>query len=196
MEKFKKIWNVITTVLIALIVLMAVMLAGVRFVGLQVFTVLSGSMEPTYHTGSIIYVKEVDYKSLQIGDPITFMMDEDTIVTHRITEILPDAEDPEVLRFRTKGDANDAEDGTPVHYKNVIGKPVFSIPKVGYAVDFVQRPPGMYLGIAVGALLLMLIIIPELWWEESGKEESDRQETDRQKTERKGKKKKSHEADK
>lgn len=191
MEKFKKIWNVITTVLIALIVLMAVMLAGVRFVGLQVFTVLSGSMEPTYHTGSIIYVKEVDYKSLQIGDPITFMMDEDTIVTHRITEILPDTEDPEVLRFRTKGDANDAEDGTPVHYKNVIGKPVFSIPKVGYAVDFVQRPPGMYLGIAVGALLLMLIIIPELWWEEP-----ERDESDKQKKERKGKKKKSQEADK
>lgn len=191
MEKFKKIWNVITTVLIALIVLMAVMLAGVRFVGLQVFTVLSGSMEPTYHTGSIIYVKEVDYKSLQIGDPITFMMDEDTIVTHRITEILPDTEDPEVLRFRTKGDANDAEDGTPVHYKNVIGKPVFSIPKVGYAVDFVQRPPGMYLGIAVGAMLLMLIIIPELWWEEP-----ERDESDKQKKERKGKKKKSQEADK
>lgn len=191
MEKFKKIWNVITTVLIALIVLMAVMLAGVRFVGLQVFTVLSGSMEPTYHTGSIIYVKEVDYKSLQIGDPITFMMDEDTIVTHRITEILPDTEDPEVLRFRTKGDANDAEDGTPVHYKNVIGKPVFSIPKVGYAVDFVQRPPGMYLGIAVGALLLMLIIIPELWWEEP-----ERDESDKQKKERKGKKKKSQEANK
>lgn len=191
MEKFKKIWNVITTVLIALIVLMAVMLAGVRFVGLQVFTVLSGSMEPTYHTGSIIYVKEVDYKSLQIGDPITFMMDEDTIVTHRITEILPDTEDPEVLRFRTKGDANGAEDGTPVHYKNVIGKPVFSIPKVGYAVDFVQRPPGMYLGIAVGALLLMLIIIPELWWEEP-----ERDESDKQKKERKGKKKKSQEADK
>lgn len=28
--------------------------------GLQVFTVLSGSMEPTYHTGSLIYVKKVD----------------------------------------------------------------------------------------------------------------------------------------
>ena len=191
MEKFKKIWNVITTALIALIVLAAVMLAGVRFVGLQVFTVLSGSMEPTYHTGSIIYVKEVDYKSLQVGDPITFMMDEDTIVTHRITEILPDTEDPEVLRFRTKGDANDAEDGTPVHYKNVIGKPVFSIPKVGYAVDFVQRPPGMYLGIAVGALLLMLIIIPEIWWEEP-----ERDESNKRKKERKGKKKKSQEADK
>ena len=167
MEKFKKYWNVFTNVLIALIVLAAVLLAGVRFVGLQVFTVLSGSMEPTYHTGSVIYVKEVDYKELKVGDAITFMVDEDTIATHRIGEILPDEEDPEVVRFRTKGDANDAEDGTPVHYKNIIGQPIFSIPKLGYIVDYVQRPPGMYLGIAVGAVLLMLIILPELWWDDS-----------------------------
>ena len=170
MEQFKKIWNVFTTVLIALIVLVAVMLAGVRLVGLKVYTVLSGSMEPTYHTGSIIYVKKVDYIDLKAGDPITFMMDENTVVTHRITEVLPDESDPAVLRFRTKGDANNVEDGTPVHYKNIIGMPVFSIPYMGYIVDYVQRPPGIYLAIAVGAFLLMIIIIPDLWWSDDGKD--------------------------
>ena len=33
-----------------LTVLLAVALVGVRLVGLRVFAVLSGSMEPTYHT--------------------------------------------------------------------------------------------------------------------------------------------------
>ena len=59
-KSLKKIWNVISTILVALVVLLALLLVGARVVGLQVFTVLSGSMEPTYHTGSLIYVKKVD----------------------------------------------------------------------------------------------------------------------------------------
>ena len=43
----KKIWDGITTVLVALVVVLAVLLVGVRVVGMQVFTVLSGSMEPS-----------------------------------------------------------------------------------------------------------------------------------------------------
>ena len=57
----KKIWNIVTSVIVALVILLAIALVGVRLVGLQVFAVLSGSMEPTYHTGSLIYVKAVDY---------------------------------------------------------------------------------------------------------------------------------------
>ena len=53
-KSLKKIWNVISSILVALVVLLALLLVGARVVGLQVFTVLSGSMEPTYHTGSLI----------------------------------------------------------------------------------------------------------------------------------------------
>ena len=56
MKTFGKIWNAITTALVVAVVLLALMLAGPRVIGMQVFTVLSGSMEPTYHTGSLIYV--------------------------------------------------------------------------------------------------------------------------------------------
>ena len=56
----KKAWNIISSILVALVVLLAIALVGVRLFGLQVYTVLSGSMEPTYHTGSLIYVKRVD----------------------------------------------------------------------------------------------------------------------------------------
>ena len=123
----KKIWNTVTSVLVAVVVILALLLVGARVVGLQVFTVLSGSMEPTYHVGSLIYVKKVDYRELESGDVITFMLDEDTVATHRIVEVVPDAEDSTVLRYRTKGDANEFEDGSLVHYKNVIGCPVFTI---------------------------------------------------------------------
>ena len=169
-KSLKKIWNVISTVLVALVVLLALLLVGARVVGLQVFTVLSGSMEPTYHTGSLIYVKKVDPYTIEEGQPITFMLNENTIATHRVVGIVPDEEDPTVIRFRTKGDANDAEDGGLVHYKNVIGTPVFSIPYLGYVADYIQHPPGMYVAISAGAVLLLLVFIPDIFADSNGEE--------------------------
>ena len=159
----KKIWNGFTTVLVCLVVILAVLLVGVRLVGFQVFTVLSGSMEPTYHVGSLIYVKRVDPAQLRAGDVITFMLDEDTIVTHRIIEVVPDEEDPTVLRFATQGDANDAPDGRKVRDKNVLGTPVFSIPWLGYLANYIQNPPGTYIAISAGAILMLLMFLPDLF---------------------------------
>lgn len=158
--------------IVGIAVLLAVALVGVRLVGFQVFSVLSGSMEPTYHVGSLIYVKDVDYQELQPGDVITFMMDEDTVATHRIVEVVPDENEPETLRYRTKGDANEAEDGKLVHYKNVIGSPVFTIPKLGYFADYIQKPPGTYVAISVGAVLLLLVFLPDLF----SSDEKDKEE--------------------
>ena len=166
----KKTWNIFTSILVGLVVLLAIALVGVRLVGLNPYVVLSGSMEPTYHVGSLIYVKEVDYKELEVGDAITFMLSEDTVATHRIIEVLVDEEDPETIRFFTKGDANDAPDGSPVHYKNVIGKPVFTIPYLGYLSNYIQSPPGLYVAIAVGAILIMLVFLPVLFEEEEKEE--------------------------
>ena len=162
-RSFLKIWNIFTSILVGLVVILALLLAGVRIAGLQVFSVLSGSMEPTYHVGALIYVKKVDAMELRSGDVITFMLDEDTVATHRIVEVVPDAEDSSVLRFRTKGDANDNVDGSLVHYKNVLGKPVFTIPLLGYLAGYIQHPPGTYVAISVGAILLLLVFLPDLF---------------------------------
>lgn len=158
-----KVWNVFTSALVALVVILALLLVGVRLFGMQVFTVLSGSMEPTYHVGSLIYVKETDPMTLQPGDVITFMLDEDTVATHRIVDVIPDEEDPSVIRFQTKGDANDAVDGSLVHYKNILGTPVFTIPKLGYLASYIQNPPGTYVAISAGAVLLALVFLPDLF---------------------------------
>ena len=169
-RSLKKIWNVISSILVAVVVLLALLLVGARIVGLQVFTVLSGSMEPTYHTGSLIYVKKVDPYTIEVGQPITFMLDESTIATHRVVGIVPDEEDPSVIRFRTKGDANEAEDGSLVHYKNVIGTPIFSIPYLGYVADYIQHPPGTYVAISAGAVLLLLVFLPDVFADDKDKD--------------------------
>ncbi len=165
----KKIWNVSTTVLVTMVAILAILLAGVRIFGFQVFTVLSGSMEPNYPTGSLIYVKNVDYRELESGDVITFMLDENTVATHRIVGVVPDEQDASVIRYRTKGDANNAEDGKLVHYKNVIGTPVVTIPYMGYVANFIQNPPGSYIAMSIGAILLMLVFLPDLLFSDSDK---------------------------
>lgn len=158
MNSFKKIWNIFTTIIVVVIVVVAILLAGVRLVGFDVFSVLSGSMEPTYHVGSLIYVKDVPADEIEVGDPITFVMNDDLVVaTHRVVEI-----DAENQHFYTKGDANDYVDGAPVHFNNLIGKPVFSIPYLGYFSDFIQNPPGTYIAISAGAIILLLIFLPEI----------------------------------
>ncbi len=172
-KTLKKVYNAFTSILVGLVLVLAIALAGVRLLGFQVFTVLSGSMEPTYHTGSLLYVKEVDYTTLQAGDVITFMLSEDTVATHRIAGVVPDEEDPTVLRFRTKGDANEAEDGKLVHYRNIIGTPVFSIPYLGYVASYIQDPPGTYVAISAGAVLLLLVFLPDLLFEEEKKPARD-----------------------
>lgn len=164
-EKIKRILNAVSTVVVVLAIILAVLLVGVRVVGLQVFTVLSGSMEPEYHTGSLIYVRKVDPMKLEVGDDITFMVNEDTIATHRIIEIVPDPNDATVIRFRTQGIANKDPDGTPVHYKNVIGQPIFSIPYLGFLSAYIQEPPGTYVAISAGAILLILVFLPDLLFE-------------------------------
>ncbi|MBE5868580.1 MAG: signal peptidase I [Lachnospiraceae bacterium] len=161
-RKMKKIWNWFTTVLVVLVVLLAVLLVGARIVGFKVFTVLSGSMEPDYPVGSLIYVREVDPDDLESKDVITFMLDENIVATHRIIEVIPDEADSTVVYFRTKGDANNAADGKLVHSKNVIGTPVFTIPWLGYVANFIQNPPGTYIAIAVCAILILLMFVPDL----------------------------------
>lgn len=147
-----------STILVAVVVILAILLAGVRIIGLTPYSVLSGSMEPAYKTGSLIYVKSVPAAEIKVGDPITFVMNEDLLVaTHRVVEI-----DEENEIFTTKGDANEVIDASPVHFKNLIGRPVFTIPFLGYLSNFMTNPPGMYLGWSVLAIVLILVFVPEL----------------------------------
>jgi len=157
-EKLKKIWGVSSTVLVVLMVLCAVFLMGSRILGYQVYTVLTGSMEPEYNVGDLIYVKKVDVNTIKVDDPITFVLNENlTVATHRVVRI-----DAENQRFYTKGDANQIEDNDPVHFNNVLGVPQFAIPNLGYVSNFIQNPPGMYITIGVGILLIAAVFLPDL----------------------------------
>ena len=155
--KHLKILKSVSSIFVALVVLLCGLLVGVKIFGLGVYTVLSGSLEPEYQTGSIIYVQSVDANELKVGDVITYKLASNTNATHRIIEIIQDGNKNE-LRFRTKGDANDVADASLVKEGDILGKPVFTIPYLGYIAVFIQRPPGIYITIAISAIFMFFIL--------------------------------------
>ena len=158
-KTLRRIYSGITTAIIVAVVILALLLAGVRLLGVTPYTVLSGSMEPTYHVGALIYVQETDPMALQAGDPVTYRMSDGIVVTHRIIEVV---EDPVSGRcYRTKGDANNIADGALLLPGNVMGKPIFTIPYLGYVSWFIQNPPGTYIVIAGCVMLLALTMLTD-----------------------------------
>ena len=169
-KAIKKIVNLITTIFTIIVVIFAILLVGVRVVGIQPYCVLSGSMEPNYPVGSLVYVKACDPFTLQKNDVVTFMVSDSMVATHRIVDIHLDEEDSKVVRFTTKGDANTSNDGELLHSNNIIGKVVFSIPLLGFIADFIQHPPGLYIAIAFIAILIILGFIPNSTKDKGGNE--------------------------
>ena len=173
MKTFKRVCNIVSTVLLSLVVLVVFLLVGVRIFGLTSYTVLSGSMEPNYHVGSIVYVREVDPFSLQEKDVITYKLGSGTIVTHRIIEVIYDEENPTQVFFRTKGDNNQTEDkGEPIPASNVLGKVCFTIPLLGYVAYAIQTPIGRGVSVGLCLCLLSLLFLPDLlekWLQEEEK---------------------------
>lgn len=130
--------------------------------GIKPYVVTSGSMEPRFKVGSIVYVKKVRSNDIKVGDAITFYMKNSKIVaTHEVYEI-----DKKKLSFRTQGINNKdsygniIHDVNPVLYENIIGKTIFCVPYLGIIYEFVTKRPGLYIvvGITIFAVLISFLI--------------------------------------
>lgn len=148
---------------ILLAVLFAIAVVGVKAVGLDVYMVLSPSMEPSVPVGSIIWIKDInDPSTLKEGDVITFELTKRTTATHRIVRIEQSDTDPAGYVFITKGDNNDGEDNVPVSPSSVVGKSVVTIPYLGYVANYIQNKPGNYVAIGVCISFIILLFIIDL----------------------------------
>ena len=158
-SKMKRVLKIISNTLVIMVVLLTFLLYGLQLFGMRPYAVLSGSMGSVYPTGSLIYVSDVDPAALQVNDIITFRLKDGTIATHRIIEIVPDEEDSATLRFRTKGDKNDIADGALVAFEDVVGKPVFGIPYLGYLGNYISQPRGKIIAITVVVAIVLIEIM-------------------------------------
>ena len=78
--------------------------------------------------------------------------EQSTPTTHRIFEI---KENNGQKIFITKGDANNSPDMKEVLANEVKGKVLFSLPYIGYAVDFAKKPFGFMLIIIIPAAAII-----------------------------------------
>lgn len=100
--------------------------------GYKPLVVLTGSMEPTIKTGSVLYYKKVPESELKVGDPITFKIN-GQYVSHRINSIKDG-------QYQTKGDANQSPDPVRITYSSIEGKDSnITIPYIGYYIKFINE---------------------------------------------------------
>lgn len=120
------------TILLAMFALLTVAILVPTLAGAERFTVLTGSMQPTYPPGTLLVVKPVERTELGIGMPVTYQLrpGEPAVVTHRIISMSQSAQGTRT--YTTQGDANDVPDEAPVIYEQIRGRVWYSIPYLGY----------------------------------------------------------------
>lgn len=168
----KKICGFLSGMILLALTVLAGILIIPKLIGYEEMAVLTGSMEPKYPVGSLIFVKEENPEELKVGDVITYRLSEDTVVTHRIVEI--NKQEQTVI---TKGDANDSIDGNPIPYSEIVGKAHFSIPYLGFISMSIKTPKGIIAICAVLIAIILLTFLPEIFSpeeEEIEKEEKHR----------------------
>lgn len=155
-----KLLNVISVLIIiaSMAALLTVVLAkpgqAPNFFGYSLFRVMTGSMEPTIPTNSLIVVKRTPAEDLAEGDVITFYSRDPSLLgepnTHRIIRF---EEEDGKRQIYTKGDANNIEDRYPAKDEDVIGKVIYSSPGLGKFVRLVSNP----------VIFIPVIVLPLLW---------------------------------
>ena len=117
-----KICNFISVIMVLIVIAIGAVMIVPKVMGNDIYAVMSGSMEPYYHVGSVVIVdKHFTPEEIAVGDPITFRKGDNAIATHRVIEV-----NEETREFKTKGDANEVEDLAPVPFENVINGWIYS----------------------------------------------------------------------
>lgn len=120
--------------------------------GYRPMTILTGSMRPVLEPGDMIVARNVNPETIKKGDVLTYIVSKDTLITHRVIEIVKRDEN---ILFRTKGDANNVEDDILISSDKILGTMVFRIPYFGYIASFARTPMGLVLFIIIPVILLM-----------------------------------------
>ncbi|CAM2975682.1 signal peptidase I [Williamsia muralis] len=150
-------WWIRTTVswslLLGMLALLVLVILVPAIAGAERFTVLTGSMKPTYPPGTLIVVKPVEAKELRIGLPITYQLQtgQSAVVTHRIVSTTQNAKGERA--FVTRGDANDSPDAKPVVAEQVRGEVWYSVPYLGYVNNWLT---GQQRAWTIGVLVIGL----------------------------------------
>lgn len=168
----KKAWKIISTALVWIVVIVAVLMMVFTIVsvntfdrndrdifGFRCYIVLSDSMSATdFDAGDLVLVKEVDPTTLKEGDIIAYQSQNSenygATVTHKIRAKTTDANGNP--GFITYGTTTGVDDETVVTYPFILGKYQTALPKVGTFFQFLKTPQGYIVCILIPFLLLII----------------------------------------
>ena len=131
-----KILNIIVPALLIILALNLITTKSDKLfeiIGYRTYTVLSGSMEPKFYPGDIVITKHKNKTDIKLNDIVTYKDSEGVVITHRIIKETTEG-------YITKGDNNNVEDAEILTKDNIIGEVKFSIPKIGYIMNFLSKP--------------------------------------------------------
>lgn len=144
--------------------IIGILLILLKCIGFKVLAIETGSMGKDYSVGSIVIVDASPPESIEAGDVISFVANEDlVVVTHRVVKI-----DSENRCFYTKGDENNVIDSVGVKFENLIGKVRYSIPFLGYTIIWAKTTGGK---IFIASVLSLIAI--GISYNYNGKEHND-----------------------
>lgn len=116
-----------------------------KFFGFSSAVIISGSMSGTIEVNDLVICREQD--SYGKGDIITFEDSSGSLVTHRIVSESDSG-------FATQGDANNTPDRKIVAEESILGKVVFTVPKIGLFIEFIRTPFGLMCITFAGLLII------------------------------------------
>lgn len=117
--------------------------------------VLTDSMQPEIDGGDLIICHTIEADDVKDGDVIAFFDpagNGTSIVTHRVVDVVKDGE---AVSFRTKGDANNAEDRMLVEEDDLVGVYQSRIPGAGNIAMFMQSTTGLIICVVLPIVLLI-----------------------------------------
>jgi len=137
-EDMKRMIRLILGLILILMLLVALSIAVPNAFGTKTMVVQSGSLEPAMPAGSLVFVVPAAKKDIQVGDVISYSINERiTVLTYRVIAV------DEQGRFGVKDEMNPAVNVHPVPYDNVLGVVRFSVPFAGYVMDYIKTQHGL-----------------------------------------------------
>ena len=115
--------------------------------GIGAAVVQSGSMEPAFYTGDLLFVSAS--KDYGVGDVVVYQQ-QNVLVVHRVIDISGDGD-----TVTTKGDANNVADA-PFSSSLIKGCVIGRVPAFGYVIDFLKSPIGILVLIGSAIALVEL----------------------------------------
>lgn len=153
--------------------LLAVATVGVATDAWRIVPVRSGSMEPSIPTGAAAFARPVDVDDLDVGDVVVFHppTQVDVLLVHRIAEV--EVVDGERV-FRTRGDANGADDPWLVSFEDAeLWRVERVVPFAGRLQASMSGSAARMILLVLGGVLVLGVGLSAIWRRRDGADDRD-----------------------